>query len=264
MRFDETFDVVVVGAGSAGCVIARRLVDRGDCRVLLLEAGGPDERTAIHDTDIGSMTSMWGDAAGRLAARHHRAARPRRAHRGDPAGPGARRRLVRQRDDVRPWQPARLRPLARPRQRRLGLRRRPAVLPPVRGLRRRRRTSTAASTGRCRSCTTSGPPTPRGRSPGRPSSSGYRAPGFDYNGAQQENGPFFYQSTREQGQPAVEHGRRVPATGAGAPEPDRRHRGAGHPGAARRRRGGRGRVRRRRRGPPGPRRGRGRRLPPAR
>src|SRR6185503_6692410 len=25
---------------------------------------------------------------------------------------------------------------------------------------------------------------------------GYRRPGFDYNGAQQENGPFFYQSTR--------------------------------------------------------------------
>ena len=61
MGFDETFDVVVVGAGTAGCVIARRLVDRGDCRVLLLEAGGPDERAAIHDTDIGSMTSLWGD-----------------------------------------------------------------------------------------------------------------------------------------------------------------------------------------------------------
>jgi choline dehydrogenase len=61
MRFDDTFDYVVVGAGSAGCVIARRLVDRGDCRVLLLEAGGPDDRAAIHDTDIASMTSMWGD-----------------------------------------------------------------------------------------------------------------------------------------------------------------------------------------------------------
>jgi choline dehydrogenase len=61
MRFDDTFDYVVVGAGSAGCVIARRLIDSGDCRVLLLEAGGPDDRTAIHDTDIASMTSMWGD-----------------------------------------------------------------------------------------------------------------------------------------------------------------------------------------------------------
>jgi choline dehydrogenase len=61
MRFDETYDVVVVGAGSAGCVIARRLIDRGDCRVLLLEAGGADDRASIHDTDIGSMTSMWAD-----------------------------------------------------------------------------------------------------------------------------------------------------------------------------------------------------------
>jgi choline dehydrogenase len=61
MRFDDTFDYVVVGAGSAGCVIARRLLDSGDCRVLLLEAGGADDRAAIHDTDIASMTSMWGD-----------------------------------------------------------------------------------------------------------------------------------------------------------------------------------------------------------
>jgi choline dehydrogenase len=61
MRDDDTFDYVVVGAGSAGCVIARRLIDRGAGRVLLLEAGGPDDRATIHDTDIASMTSMWGD-----------------------------------------------------------------------------------------------------------------------------------------------------------------------------------------------------------
>jgi choline dehydrogenase len=61
MRFDETADVVVVGAGSAGCVIARRLVDRGDCRVALLEAGGPDDRAEIHDTGVAAMTSMWSD-----------------------------------------------------------------------------------------------------------------------------------------------------------------------------------------------------------
>lgn len=40
------FDYVIVGAGSAGCVIARRLIDETDAKVLLLEAGGSDERIA--------------------------------------------------------------------------------------------------------------------------------------------------------------------------------------------------------------------------
>jgi len=42
------FDHVIVGAGSAGCVIARRLVDAGRT-VALIEAGGPDANPAIHD-----------------------------------------------------------------------------------------------------------------------------------------------------------------------------------------------------------------------
>ncbi|HUZ84105.1 MAG TPA: GMC family oxidoreductase N-terminal domain-containing protein [Gaiellales bacterium] len=41
-------DVIVVGAGSAGCALTRRLVDQG-IEVLLLEAGGPDDNPAIHD-----------------------------------------------------------------------------------------------------------------------------------------------------------------------------------------------------------------------
>ena len=44
----ESFDVIVVGAGSAGCAVAARLAETGRHQVALLEAGGRDRNPWIH------------------------------------------------------------------------------------------------------------------------------------------------------------------------------------------------------------------------
>lgn len=48
----ESFDYIIVGAGSAGCVLAERLSSRPDTHVCLIEAG-PSDKSALISTPLG-------------------------------------------------------------------------------------------------------------------------------------------------------------------------------------------------------------------
>ena len=59
----DQFDYIIVGAGSSGCVLAARLTEDPNVKVLLIEAGGSENKTIL-DMPVAWFRAMRMDSVG--------------------------------------------------------------------------------------------------------------------------------------------------------------------------------------------------------
>lgn len=71
MTADRTFDLIVVGGGTSGAIVARRVAEASDLRVALLEAGPSDE-----GVDVIARLRRWGELLGHPLYGHDYAIEP--------------------------------------------------------------------------------------------------------------------------------------------------------------------------------------------
>ena len=107
----EGFDYIIVGAGTAGCLLANRLTADPTKRVLLIEAGGKDDYHWVHIPVgylkcIGNPRTDWCYSTEPEPGLNGRSLRY-------PRGKGAGRQLQHQRHDLHARPEPRLRALGR-------------------------------------------------------------------------------------------------------------------------------------------------------